>query len=229
MKRHIPNLLTELNLFCGCIAIVLALKDNNLEYAAYFIFIAAFFDLIDGMAARLLNVKSELGKQLDSLSDVVSFGVAPAAIVFQMLNQNVITDFNPYLPYLAFLIAVFSALRLGKFNIDTRQTSSFIGLPTPANAMFFASLALLNTKYPILISPLLLLFLTFLFSWLLVSPLKLFSLKFNSLSWSGNEVKYIFLAGTLILLITIKLYSLPLIILYYILLSLFSTIFKFKQ
>lgn len=229
MKRHIPNLLTELNLFCGCIAIVLALKDNNLEYAAYFIFIAAFFDLIDGMAARLLNVKSELGKQLDSLSDVVSFGVAPAAIVFQMLNQNIITDFNPYLPYLAFLIAVFSALRLGKFNIDTRQTSSFIGLPTPANAMFFASLALLNTKYPILISPLLLLFLTFLFSWLLVSPLKLFSLKFNSLSWSGNKVKYIFLAGTLILLITIKLYSLPLIILYYILLSLFSTIFKFKQ
>ena len=143
LKQHTPNALTSCNLLCGCVAVVKAL-NGDLETAVYCIFAAAIFDFFDGFVARLLNAQSSIGLQLDSLADVVSFGVAPSSIIFWILSvtqRYFQTDLPAFIPYLAFLIAVFSALRLAKFNIDERQTSSFIGLPTPACAIFVCGLA----------------------------------------------------------------------------------------
>jgi len=137
IKKHIPNSITCLNLFSGCVAVFLAFKGNY-EGAIIAILLAAVFDFFDGFAARLLKAYSPMGKELDSLADMVSFGVAPGAIVFSLLSE---TNVCEWLPFLAFLIPVFSGLRLAKFNIDERQTTSFIGLPTPANAIFWAGLA----------------------------------------------------------------------------------------
>ena len=143
MKKHIPNTITSLNLFSGSIAIVMAFEGAYI-WVVFWVIIAAIFDFFDGMAARLLNAYSDIGKELDSLADVVSFGVAPAVAVFTLLRNDIIYHeslifIQPYIPYLAFVIPIFSALRLAKFNIDERQTSSFIGLPTPANALFWIS------------------------------------------------------------------------------------------
>ncbi|MDR2424218.1 MAG: CDP-diacylglycerol--serine O-phosphatidyltransferase [Prevotellaceae bacterium] len=142
LKRNIPNALTACNLLCGCVAVVRAL-NGDLEAAVCCIFAAAIFDFFDGFVARLLNAQSDIGLQLDSLADVVSFGVAPSSIIFWTLTvtqKYFQSDLPAFIPYLAFLIAVFSALRLAKFNIDERQTSSFIGLPTPACAIFVCGL-----------------------------------------------------------------------------------------
>ena len=141
MKKHIPNTITSMNLFSGSIAIVMAFEGAFI-WVVFWVILAAIFDFFDGMAARLLNAYSEIGKELDSLADVVSFGVAPSVAVFILLRDYILfpeslSIIQPYVPYLAFIIAVFSALRLAKFNIDERQTSSFIGLPTPANAYPF--------------------------------------------------------------------------------------------
>ncbi len=149
MKRHIPNFITSLNLFSGCIGIILALQ-YRIDYAAYFIAVSALFDFLDGMAARVLHVKSEIGKELDSLADVVSFGVLPGIIVYQLMAASpntpeagsVISIFS----LLALIIPVLSAVRLAKFNLDTRQTTSFIGLPVPANALFLGSLPLIKMQ-----------------------------------------------------------------------------------
>ncbi|MEY3679312.1 MAG: hypothetical protein RI924_1453 [Bacteroidota bacterium] len=137
MKKHIPNTLTCLNLFSGCVGLVFAF-ENQLIFAAYAIGISAMLDFFDGMTARLLKAYSEIGKELDSLADVVSFGVLPSLIIYQLFKTS--TSVHAYLPYLAFMIAVFSALRLAKFNVDTRQSEHFIGLPTPANALLIGSL-----------------------------------------------------------------------------------------
>ena len=146
IKKHIPNAITSLNLVSGCIAIILTF-NFDLKYAAYFILLAAVFDFFDGMAARWLHVKSAIGKELDSLADIVSFGVAPGLIVFQLcaVSNDIVLfagEIN-LVPFIALLIPVFSALRLAKFNLDTRQTESFIGLPVPANALMIASLPLI--------------------------------------------------------------------------------------
>ena len=136
IKKHIPNAITCANLFSGCIGIVYAF-NGALETAAYFVLLSGIFDFFDGFAARLLNVKSNIGKDLDSLADMVSFGFLPGVVMYQLLSQS---DYaSPYLPYLAFIITVFSALRLAKFNNDTRQTEDFIGLNTPMNTDFFRS------------------------------------------------------------------------------------------
>lgn len=144
ITRHIPNTLTCMNLFSGCIACVMAFEFKY-EWALTFIIISAVFDFLDGMSARLLNAPSPIGKELDSLADDVSFGVAPSLIVFSLLRETTypgwMSSFQEYVPYFAFLIAVFSALRLAKFNIDERQSSSFIGLNTPANTLFWAAAA----------------------------------------------------------------------------------------
>ena len=230
MKKHIPSLLTSLNLLCGCLSIAFA-SDKHFSLALNFIIIAAVFDLFDGMSARLLNAKSELGKQLDSLSDVVSFGVAPAFIIFQFMSENRSylpdSDLNYILPYFAFIIPIFSALRLAKFNIDTRQSEQFIGLPTPANGLFFASLPFvdyhgfaivdLGKQFQILFSNnYFMLILIIIFSYLLVSNVKLFALKFKNISWHENQIKYLFLIISVIFIILFFIQSIPLIVLLYI-------------
>jgi CDP-diacylglycerol---serine O-phosphatidyltransferase len=234
MKKHIPNFITSLNLLCGCIGIglVYRYKTSALDIAAYMIGLAAVFDFLDGMVARLLNARSEMGKELDSLADVVSFGVLPGIIIFSMLDGVYceVEGYASYLPFIAFLIPVFSALRLAKFNIDTRQTDSFIGLPTPANAIFFASIPLILLHQPeqiplftkLLSSPGILIFLVFLFSFLLVSPLPLFSIKFKDLSWSKNYMQYILISISLLLIIFLQFIAIPFILLLYIILSIIN-------
>ena len=224
ITRHIPNALTCMNLFSGCIACVMAFHAN-FEMAMLFIVIGAVFDFFDGLAARLLHAYSNIGKDLDSLADDVSFGVAPALIVFSLFKQidypNYLSFLANWLPYAAFLIAVFSALRLAKFNNDTRQTTSFIGLPVPANALFWASL-IAGCKPIASYHPLLTLALVCLFSWLLVSEIPMFSLKFKNLSWKDNKIAFIFVIISAILLITLKIAGFAAVIVWYILLSILT-------
>jgi len=234
-KKQIPNSITALNLLSGIFAII-ATFENALLLAGFFIALGAFFDFFDGMAARLLNVKSDMGKEMDSLADMVTFGVAPGFIVYQlMLNASnleawVLFDIN-IAPFVAFLIPIFAAFRLAKFNIDTRQTTSFIGLPTPANALFFGAFPfILSVTYsadlPLLQSWIsnywVLLTLVLLISILMVAELPLFALKFSNLTWKDNSLRFIFLAAALALLIILQFAAFPFIILLYILLSFFQ-------
>ena len=225
ITRHIPNTLTCLNLFSGCIACVMAFEARY-EAALGFIILSAAFDFFDGMMARVLNAHSAIGKDLDSLADDISFGVAPSLIVFSLFKEmnypEAMASMASYFPYLAFLLAVFSALRLAKFNNDTRQTSSFVGLPVPANALFWASLAAgghswltSDSLYPIC-----LLLLVGLFSWLLVSEIPMFSLKFKNLSWKDNKVSFVFLIACIPLLLFMGVCSFSVIIVWSLMLSL---------
>ncbi len=217
MKRHIPNALTCANLFSGCIGIVFAFK-GDLNIAAYAVLISGICDFFDGFVARLLNVKSPIGKELDSLADMVSFGFLPGVVMFQLLTQS---DFSsPYLPYLGFLITIFSALRLAKFNIDTRQTEDFIGLNTPMNTLFIVSLPFIQKDYPGLInSSILLVAITVVMSFLLTSEIRIFSLKFGSLEWKQNKVKFIFLILSAVLIAFLKFAAIPFVLVLYISLS----------
>ncbi|MGI6794578.1 CDP-alcohol phosphatidyltransferase family protein [Bacteroides sp. KG68] len=225
ITRHIPNTLTCLNLFSGCIACVMAFEARY-EATLDFIILSAAFDFFDGTMARMLNAHSTIGKDLDSLADDISFGVAPALIVFSLFKEmsypDVMQGIAACFPYLAFLLAVFSALRLAKFNNDSRQTSSFVGLPVPANALFWASLAagghsrLTGESF----YPFCLLLLVGIFSWLLVSEIPMFSLKFKNLSWKDNKTCFIFLIICIPLLLFMGICSFSAIIVWYILLSL---------
>jgi CDP-diacylglycerol--serine O-phosphatidyltransferase len=237
-KRYIPNTLTAFNLIAGMIAITQVL-EGELAIASLFIFMAAIFDFLDGTAARLLDAQSELGKQLDSLADVVSFGVAPGMIMFTLLSAGCEGSCNIlerlYItPYFALLIPLFSAFRLAKFNIDIEQEDHFIGMPTPANAIFFASipLVLFYQSYQISMIPLdfltdfftntrVLAILTVLFSYLLISDFRMFSMKFRQMKWKGNQVRYIFLILSAVYLILFSFCAIPLIIITYFILSLF--------
>lgn len=202
IKRHIPNAITCCNLFSGCVACVMAFK-GAFDLAMLFIVIGATFDFFDGMVARLLHVSSPLGVQMDSLADDVTFGLAPATIVFCYMNgicyPQWLGAFSGVMPYAAFLIAVFSACRLAKFNVDKRQTNTFIGLPTPANALFWSSLVTGAGDWISGMSAgwLLMLGLILLFSFFLVSEIPMFSLKFKNLSWESNRIRYIFLLVSL--------------------------------
>lgn len=225
ITRHIPNIVTCLNLFSGCIACVMAFEAKY-DLALIFIILSAVFDFFDGMLARLLHAYSPLGKDLDSLADDVSFGAAPAFVVFSLFKEMHYPAgmewLMPYMPYAAFLIAVFSGLRLAKFNNDTRQTSSFIGLPVPANALFWGSLVAGTHSFLISdnFNPLYLLLLVMLFSWLLVSEIPMFSLKFKNLSWKDNKVSFIFLIVCAPLLIFTGVSGFAAVIVWYLLLSL---------
>lgn len=205
IKQHIPNAVTCCNLISGCIAVKYALLGDPTT-ALIWIIIGAVFDFFDGMTARLLHVSSPIGKELDSLADDITFGVAPSSILFYQLSiidyPSCVEFWRAYIPYFAFIMAAFSALRLAKFNIDTRQTTSFIGLPTPANALFWGSLII--TAPSVLQSgcwalPLMLV-LILVSSLLLVSELPMFALKFKHWNWKGNEIKYVFAALTLLIL-----------------------------
>ena len=227
ITRHIPNTVTCCNLISGCVAAVMAFQANY-EAAILFIILGAVFDFFDGMLARLLKVSGPLGKELDSLADDITFGFAPSVIVFSLFKEVSYPEFllpiADYFPYTAFIIAAFSALRLGKFNIDPRQSSSFIGLPTPANALFWGSLVV--GAHSFLVSDsfnaIYLFILVILMSYLLVAELPMFSLKFKNLSWRDNKVSYIFLLICIPLLAVFRISGFAAIILWYILWSLLT-------
>lgn len=222
MKKHIPNFITSLNLFTGCVAVLLAFRGDY-QGAFIAILVAAVFDFLDGFAARLLKAYSPMGKELDSLADVISFGLAPGMIVYSLLSS--ITGQSEWLPYLGFLIPVFSGLRLAKFNIDDRQTSSFIGMPTPANAIFWAGMAFSFSSF-LIENAWVLIVLTVLFSYLLVAELPMFALKVKSLKWKENQIQYIFLIGCILMLVFLQLSAFAPIIGWYILLSIITFIFR---
>ena len=216
MKKHIPNAVTCLNLFCGCLGVVFAF-EGKLEWASYSILFAAILDFLDGMLARLLNAYSDIGKDLDSLADVVSFGVLPSVIIYQLFLGA--TSNIDWLKYSAFLIAVFSGLRLAKFNNDIRQSENFIGLPTPANAMLIASLPFIAAEgmfaSSLLQNPIFLAVFSLIMGLLLVSEIHLMSLKFSGLEFSKNLHRYILVISSLILVIIFKFAAVPLIMVAY--------------
>ncbi|SJN17081.1 phosphatidylcholine/phosphatidylserine synthase [Sphingobacterium sp. JB170] len=216
MKRHIPNTLTCLNLFFGCIAVVYAF-EKNIEVVFYCILISGICDFFDGMAARALHVKSTIGKELDSLADMVSFGFVPGVVFFMMLKDSTNLVF---LPYLGFLVTVFSALRLAKFNVDERQSQDFIGLNTPMNTFFVLSLPFIGRDFPDLVySPYMLILIVGMVSYLLVSEVRLFSMKLSSPSWEKNKFQFIFVILTVTLVVFLKFIALPLVLLSYIIFS----------
>jgi len=226
--RHVPNAITCMNLFCGCLSVVFSL-DGMLVSAAYFILAAAVFDFLDGFAARWLRAYSAMGKELDSLADVVSFGVAPACIMYVLLLPAVVQSGLPgWVAASAFVIAVCAALRLAKFNIDTRQSDSFIGLPTPASALFVCSLTfmegLAHPQDAITGNIFILLAVIVGLSLLMVSSLPLFSLKFKSFDWKNNKTRYIFVIISAIVLVFFQGAGLSTVILTYIILSVITNL-----
>ena len=217
MQKHIPNFLTCCNLVCGCVGIIALIEGSEIPIA-YFVWAACIFDFFDGFAARLLKISSPIGKELDSLADVVSFGVLPALYMYGAIALE--SPFS-YLPYVALLIAVCSAVRLAIFNLDETQSDSFKGLPVPANAIFITALPFLNSPlYDIVYSPVVLPIICVIFSLLLVSRIELFALKFKNFSWADNKVRFTFLVLSVLLLAIMQWAALPFIILSYIALSL---------
>ncbi len=224
ITKNIPNTITCCNLVSGCIAIAFAFSGNAVMALA-FIVIGAVFDFFDGMSARLLKVSSPIGKELDSLADIVTFGVAPSTMVYFELS---VMDYplwleplRSILPFFAYIMAAFSALRLAKFNLDERQTSSFIGLPTPANALFWGSLLVGAHNFIEAATWMLpvVLILVLVMSIIMVSEIPMFALKFKQWGWKGNEVKYIFLITCVPLILIFHISSFAIIIAWYILLS----------
>jgi len=220
----IPNLITCGNLLCGCLGIVFSFR-GDLLLAGGLIFVAAVLDFLDGFVARLLKQSSPIGKELDSLADVVTFGLLPSMIIFQFLERTYdsIDIGNLLISFSAFILTVFSALRLAKFNIDTRQSDSFIGVPTPANAILVASLPFILRTYPEyeswIVSPRVLVSYTLIMSYLLVMEFPLLAFKFKTFGWKENQIKYIFLGLSVLLLFLLKFAAVPLIVGLYILLS----------
>lgn len=214
--RHIPNALTCGNLLSGTAGIICSFTNPEIP-TEYFVWIACVFDFFDGFAARMLKVSSPIGKELDSLADMVSFGVLPGLVMKNLLaNTGLVTW-----AWIGLLITVFSALRLAKFNIDTRQSDSFIGLPTPANAIFICGIpALIDVLTAQWIGSGVLIYTTVMFSWLMVSEIPLFALKFKNFTWADNKIRFTFLACAVLLIAFFKSAGLPLAILLYIVFSL---------
>ena len=224
IKKHIPNTITCCNLISGCVAIAYAFS-GNVELSFTWIIIGAVFDFFDGMSARLLNVSSPIGKELDSLADIVTFGVAPSTILFSELSvmsyPAILEPLRSILPFTAYIMAAFSALRLAKFNLDERQALGFIGLPTPANALFWGSL-IIGAGNWLESTPFMVFFLLggiLISSWLMVSEIPMFALKFKEWGWKGNQVKYIFLLTCIPLLAIFGLTGLAIIIAWYVIIS----------
>ncbi|AWX43371.1 CDP-diacylglycerol--serine O-phosphatidyltransferase [Flagellimonas maritima] len=237
MKQYIPNFITLLNLFSGCAATVFAVL-NHLELAALFVFFGIFFDFFDGLAARILKVQSEVGVQLDSLADMVTSGLVPGIVMFQLLKMAETGGWNmgffghgtdiTLLPFFGFIITLGSAYRLAKFNVDENQVSSFIGLPTPANALLILSLPLIllyhnnDVLNGVILNQWFLMALTLISAFLLNSRIELFALKFKNWSFRDNGLRYLFVIGSLILLLTLKFLAIPIIILFYVVTSLLT-------
>jgi len=231
VRKHIPNFITCANLFSGCVGIVFAFQ-GELIFAAYALFLAAIFDFFDGFASRVLKSFSGIGKDLDSLADMVSFGVLPSVILYQLfLQAPQIDKVSTYLNFSAFLIPVFSALRLAKFNTDTRQAEIFIGLPTPANAILIASFPLILQQYPSLsrfiLNPYGLTIFIVVMCALLVMEMPLMSLKFKNRDFNRNIYRYLLLLFSAILILFFKFVAVPVVIFIYITLSIIQ--FKFAN
>ncbi len=239
LKKHIPNFLTCLNLFCGCIATVMIAKNDldHLEWAAFLVFAASIFDFLDGFAARMLKIHSPIGKDLDSLADVVTFGLVPGAILFRLLQMsdpsimNMDASVHRFFQFFPFIITIFSALRLARFNNDTRQSESFIGLPVPANTLFIVSLPLIIQHdnfhlSSLILNPYFIVILSVTLSFLMVSELPLFSLKFKSFDWKKNKYQFILLGSSVIFIFVFFYAGIPLIILLYLLLSFIKNLTK---
>lgn len=226
MKKHIPNTVTCCNLISGCIATWFAFQGRA-DMALLFIVLGAVFDFFDGMSARLLGVSSPIGKELDSLADDITFGFAPSAIVFDYLRPE-----TEFLPYVVFVMAAFSALRLAKFNLDERQALGFIGLPTPANALFWGSLIVGAgdwMKTAPFIGPnlsLVILAGVLISCWLLVCEIPMFALKFKHWGWKGNEIKYLFLLSSAVILAFFLIKGLAIVIAWYVILSILTNLSK---
>ncbi len=227
LKKHFPNALTCCNAVSGCIATGFALQGAY-GWAMAFIVIGAVFDFFDGFAARLLGVSSPIGKELDSLADCITFGFAPAAIVFSLLGEVELPfageTVRIVVPYFAYLIAAFSALRLAKFNLDTRQTTTFIGMPTPANALFWSALAVgcgdAITACPY--SFYLLALGIVLSCALLVCEIPMFALKFKTFRWADNRLRYLFILASAVLLLVMGWEGFSAVIVLYVVLSLLT-------
>jgi len=230
MLLSLPNVITCLNLFSGCIGIVFAF-NGDLKNAGYAILLAAFFDFFDGLAARALKINSNLGKELDSLADVVSFGFLPSVIIFQLIGtSDGLFKQLPWIQYAAFILTIFSALRLAKFNVDTRQSDSFIGLPVPSSALVVLSIPYL-VEQPGIIGDIFqstasLLVLVGILSFLMISELPLIALKFKSLDIQKNAYQYALIIIAIILFALFKFAAIGLIIVTYILLSLLKLSLK---
>ena len=242
MIKQIPNIITSLNLLCGCVAIMFAVS-GDLVSASFFAFAGIFLDFFDGLAARVLNAQSQVGLQLDSLADVVTSGVLPGIVMVQLLSEAITgksldisaifsdtansTSIESYLPFIGLLIAVASGYRLAKFNVDTRQTTSFIGLPVPANTLLILSLPLIISFQAsqqiteLILTPWFLIIITLVSCVLLNAEIPLFGLKFKTWNFKDNVVRYVFLFVSVLLLVLLKFIAIPIIIFLYILVSLF--------
>ena len=230
--KHLPNIITCLNLYAGCLSCVMSLVYGNYTGAFIFILMAAFFDFIDGFVARLIKAYSSLGAQLDSLADVVSFGAAPGFIIYSFLVKSSIdVPYTEHIPFIAFAIPVFAALRLAKFNVDSRQTASFLGLPVPANGLFWGalipSIPLSETNHTFFTFFIVILIVCFCL--LMVSEIPMFSLKFTHYKWGGNQYPYIIILTTLLLTAFFQVLGICLAIVCYILLSLFRYFFTVNK
>ena len=218
----IPNRLTLSNLLCGTFAALSALVYGNLEWAFWFVVLAAVFDFFDGFAARLLRQSSPIGVQLDSLADMISFGFVPAAVVYVMTTRSMGEEqflLHCVYAFVSFAMAAFSALRLAKFNIDESQHEEFCGLPTPANALFFVSLGMISARTGFDFGGQMLIWIVPAMAWLLISPVRMFSLKFRGFGWRGNAIRYLFLTLCVVMIAVLRLYSIPAIVILYILIS----------
>ncbi|MCU0421607.1 MAG: CDP-diacylglycerol--serine O-phosphatidyltransferase [Bacteroidia bacterium] len=228
MKKHIPNAITSLNLVCGALSILASFQGKP-EWAAFLIIGAAVLDFFDGFAARLLKVHGELGKQLDSLADVISFGLAPGFIWFHLHQPCINNDFSCYFSYTFLLIPVFSAIRLAKFNIDTRQTDKFIGLPTPANAIFISAIPLAQFAgqtqwFNLLTTPTFLIIFPILSAYLLVAELPLLALKFKNFQWHDNRYRYVLIISCIISVLFFKFVGISISIVLYIIISIITNL-----
>jgi CDP-diacylglycerol--serine O-phosphatidyltransferase len=245
MKRHIPNIITLLNLFCGTIAVLFAV-EGNLFMAAVFVILGIVFDFFDGFAARILDVKSELGLQLDSLADMVTSGVVPGIVLFKLFEKSLgnfpysydftvkdwDTGITNIVPLVGLLVTLASCYRLANFNIDSRQTESFIGLPVPANTLFILSLPMILLTNDVtwvndlILNPWFLIGLTLFSCYMLNAEIPLFSLKMKTYGFKENAVKYVFLIISVIMLILLQFMAIPLIIVLYVLISLLMNLKK---
>ncbi|MEO5775418.1 MAG: CDP-alcohol phosphatidyltransferase family protein [Flavobacterium sp.] len=231
IKALIPNLFTMLNLFCGCVAVVMV-SYSEFECAFFFVCLGIFFDFFDGFFARKFGVAGPLGVQLDSLADMVTSGVVPGYVMCQMLKNirnPLVMNMEWYhivLPYLGFIITLGACYRLAKFNIDERQSDSFIGLPTPANALFITSLPLVVIPFVFYLinNQWVLIAITLLSAYVMNAEIPLFSLKIKNFSFAKYKLQIFFLALSLVLLIFLQILAVPLIIVIYVLLSVINNI-----
>lgn len=224
LQKHIPNIITLLNLFCGCVAIVY-LANSNFLMAFSMVCLGIFFDFFDGFFARLLKVSSPLGLQLDSLADIVTSGVVPGFMMYKLLSNTQFFGAESLLPYLGFIITLGACYRLANFNIDTRQTDSFIGLPTPANALFFLALPLIienfseNNFMNIIFNKYVLVALAFLSAYIMNAEIPLFSLKIKSFDMKNNKLPITFLGLSAVIIGFFNFLGVALVIIFYVLLS----------